>query len=75
MTIDDFLKKSLKEHLGKMKAMDNGRLHETVIGQVEKSLLRMVMEETNGNQSDASRMLGINRNTLRKKMRDYKLTR
>ncbi len=75
MTIEDFLKKSLKEHLGKMKAMENGRLHQTVIGQVEKCLLRMVMEETNGNQSDASRMLGINRNTLRKKMRDYKLSR
>lgn len=73
MTIDDFLKRSLKEHLGKMKAMDNGRLHETVIGQVEKCLLRMVMEETEGNQSDASRMLGINRNTLRKKIKDYKI--
>ena len=75
MNIDDFLKKSLKEHLGKMKAMENGRLHETVLGQVEKSLLRMVMEETRGNQSDASRMLGINRNTLRKKIREYKLNR
>jgi Fis family transcriptional regulator len=73
LTIDDFLKKSLKDHLGKMKAMENGRLHETVIGQVEKSLLRMVMEETEGNQSDASRMLGINRNTLRKKIREYKI--
>jgi DNA-binding protein Fis len=34
----------------------------------------MVMEETEGNQSDASRMLGINRNTLRKKIRDYKIS-
>jgi len=73
MTIDDFLKKNLKEHLSKMKALENGRLHGTVIGIVEKSLLRMVMEETSGNQSDASKILGINRNTLRKKIRDYKI--
>jgi DNA-binding protein Fis len=33
----------------------------------------MVMEETSGNQSDASKILGINRNTLRKKIRDYKI--
>lgn len=74
MTIDDFLKKSLKEHLGKMKDMDNGKLHLAVMGQVEKSLLRIVMEETDGNQSDASRLLGINRNTLRKKIREHKIS-
>jgi Fis family transcriptional regulator len=74
MTIDDFLKKSLKEHLGKMKALDNGKLHGAVMGQVEKSLLRIVLEETDGNQSDASRLLGINRNTLRKKIRDHKIS-
>ena len=73
MTIDDLLKKSIKEHLGKMKSMDNGHLHGTVIGIVAKSLLIMVMEETEGNQSDASRILGINRNTLRKKIREYKI--
>ena len=73
MTMDELLKKSLREHLGKMKTMDNGRLHGTVIGLVEKSLLRIVMEETSGNQSDASKILGINRNTLRKKIRDYKI--
>ncbi|MBI5179358.1 MAG: Fis family transcriptional regulator [Nitrospinae bacterium] len=73
MTIDDLLKKSLREHLGKMKSIENGQLHGTVIGIVEKSLLKIVMEETDGNQSDASRILGINRNTLRKKIREYKI--
>jgi len=44
-----------------------------VIGLVEKSLIQIVMKETDGNQSDASRILGINRNTLRKKITDYKI--
>jgi Fis family transcriptional regulator len=43
-------------------------LYDMVIHCVEKPLIEMVMAQAGGNQSKASEMLGINRNTLRKKM-------
>ena len=48
-------------------------LHEMVLAQVEEPLLNAVMTHTNGNQSKASAMLGLNRGTLRKKLRQYNL--
>ena len=48
-------------------------LYRLVIGEVEGSLLRAVMRETGGNQVRAARILGINRGTLRKKLRAHGL--
>ena len=44
-----------------------------VLAQVEKPLLAYVMNECSGNQSKAAEMLGLNRNTLRKKLLQYQL--
>ena len=46
-----------------------------VIHTVEKPLLEVVMREAEGNQSKAAEWLGINRNTLRRKLVDHKLTK
>ena len=48
-------------------------LYAMVIEQVEEPLLAAVMDYTRGNQSKASEMLGLNRGTLRKKLREHKL--
>ncbi|MFT5609239.1 MAG: Fis family transcriptional regulator, partial [Parvicella sp.] len=40
-------------------------LHKMVMLEVERPLITYVMEKTDGNQTDAARILGINRNTLR----------
>lgn len=48
-------------------------LYDMVLAQVEEPLLHAVMAHTNGNQSKASAMLGLNRGTLRKKLRQYNL--
>ena len=48
-------------------------LHDMVISQVEAPLLRAVMDYTQGNQSKAAAMLGLNRGTLRTKLRKYGL--
>ena len=48
-------------------------LHELIIKKVEKPLLGQILKRTGGNQVHAARILGINRNTLRKKMKMYGL--
>jgi Fis family transcriptional regulator, factor for inversion stimulation protein len=50
-----------------------GDLYQLVMGEVEKPLFRAVLTYTHGNQSEAAEILGINRGTLRKKLKVYKL--
>ena len=48
-------------------------VYDMVINCVEKPLLDVVMKHADGNQSRAAEWLGINRNTLRRKLLDHKL--
>ena len=48
-------------------------IYEMVINTVEKPLLIYILNKTEGNQSKAAKMLGLNRNTLRKKLKQYNL--
>ena len=50
-----------------------GELYDLVIGEVERPLFKAVMDYTQGNQSQAAGILGINRGTLRKKLKTYSL--
>jgi len=50
-----------------------GELYDLVLGEVEEPLFRAVMDYTDGNQSQAAGILGINRGTLRKKLKTYSL--
>ena len=52
-----------------------GELYDLVLGEVEEPLFRVVMDYTDGNQSQAAGILGITRGTLRKKLRTYSLIR
>ena len=56
--------------------LDGGQasaIYEMVINTVEKPLLLYIMNKAEGNQSKAAKMLGLNRNTLRKKLKQYNL--
>jgi len=48
-------------------------IYNTVIVQVEKPMLEVVMKKTKNNKSKAAQILGINRNTLHKKLRQHNL--
>ena len=56
-----------------MDEKNNGQLHELIMGGIEKPLVEIVLKETNGNQTQAANILGINRNTLRKKIVEYEI--
>ncbi len=47
-----------------------GDLYHQVIKEIEESLIRLTMESVANKQTKAAKILGINRNTLRKKLRD-----
>jgi Fis family transcriptional regulator len=46
-------------------------IYEMVISCVEKPLIEVVLHKVGGNQTQAAELLGLNRNTLRKKIRAY----
>ncbi|MGE5386734.1 MAG: helix-turn-helix domain-containing protein [Betaproteobacteria bacterium] len=48
-------------------------IYEMVLKSVEKPMLEVVLKQAGGNQTLAAEMLGINRNTLRKKLTEYQL--
>lgn len=50
-----------------------GDLYDLVLGEVERPLFKAVLDYTHGNQSEAAGILGMNRGTLRKKLRSYSL--
>ena len=63
----------LSSYFANLNGHKPGDLYQLVLGEVEKPLFRAVLTYTNGNQSEAAEILGINRGTLRKKLKDYKL--
>ncbi|MFM8546718.1 MAG: helix-turn-helix domain-containing protein [Betaproteobacteria bacterium] len=66
--IDDAITKSLERYFRDLDGELPSGIYEMVIRAVERPLLEVVMREAEGNQLRASEMLGINRNTLRKKL-------
>jgi DNA-binding NtrC family response regulator len=59
---------ALVEHL-----VGSGFFLEEVVELLEKTLIEKALERTGGNRSAASKLLGIHRNTLQRKMTEYKL--
>jgi Fis family transcriptional regulator len=64
---------ALEGYFKKLNGHKPGDLYQLVLGEVEKPLFRAVLDYTKGNQSEAAQILGINRGTLRKKLRIYDL--
>jgi two-component system nitrogen regulation response regulator GlnG len=69
--LTDILGAKIRELLASFGAAEPRDLHARVLAMVEKPLFEAVLESTGGNQLRAADILGINRNTLRKKITDY----
>jgi len=74
------LEKLIEERIERIKGYMEGlseikgfSLYKIIISDVERILISSVLKETRGNQLKASKILGINRNTLRKKIKDLKI--
>jgi Fis family transcriptional regulator len=71
--IQDVVKKSLEKYFRDLGEQQPSHVYEMVVFTVEKPILEAVMARAEGNQSHAAEMLGINRNTLRKKLQQHGL--
>ena len=72
--IADCVRINLESYLRDLGGSEPDRMYEMLIGAVEKPLLEVVMQRADNNQSKAAQWLGLNRNTLRKKLLEHKLT-
>lgn len=66
---------ALQKYLSELNGHNPSGLYQMVLDEVEYPLLKTVMDYTGGNQSRAAEVLGINRSTLRKKLRQHGLDR
>lgn len=71
--IQNVIKISLEKYFRDLGEQKSSNVYEMVIFTVERPVLECVMKLVKGNQSQAAEILGINRNTLRKKLQQHKL--
>ncbi|HEX2436659.1 MAG TPA: sigma-54 dependent transcriptional regulator [Methylomirabilota bacterium] len=70
-SLEEIIERKLIECVRGLREHSSANLYDLMIGLVEKPLLRAVLRETAGNQVRAAQILGINRNTLRKKLTEH----
>ena len=67
----DSVQQALRNYLAQLNGQDVENLYDLVLAEVEAPMLDIIMQYTRGNQTCAAVMMGINRGTLRKKLKRY----
>jgi two-component system nitrogen regulation response regulator GlnG len=70
ISFENFLEEKLADLVDRMGGLEQGDIYTMVLHRVEKPLITLVLKRTEGNQVRAAGLLGINRNTLRKKIKE-----
>lgn len=73
VSFEDLVRFKLNELLRRVHGYPVHSLHEELMGMVERPLLRLVLEHTGNNQVKAAEILGLSRNTLRRRLQDFAL--
>ena len=73
--IEECVRESLEAYFRDLDGVEPSALYEMMLGVVEKPLFEVVLQQAEGNQSRAAEWLGINRNTLRRKLVAHNLIR
>jgi len=71
--IEDSVRSSLEGYFKDLRGTDPDGIYDLLVKVVEKPMLEVVMAKADQNQSRAAEWLGLNRNTLRKKLLEHKL--
>jgi len=72
-TLDEAVTRCLRTYMDQLGYAEATDMHRNLLAMVEPALLRLVLEKSDGNQLKASDMLGLNRNTVRKLIRQYEI--
>lgn len=72
-SLSDHVKQTLSEYFDALEGEAPCDLHALTISQVEKPLIEFVLDKYDNNQTKTAEVLGINRNTLRKKIQLYRI--
>ena len=72
-SLEQLVDLKLRSCMHGIEALDKGDIHAMVLEQVERPLIRLVVEKCRWNQVKAADVLGINRNTLRKKISELNI--
>ena len=70
----EFVSQQMKEYFKKIDGYPVGKVYNLVIGEVERPLIEETIKYCKGNQSRASKLLGLSRGTLRKKIKKYNIS-
>ncbi len=70
LSFENFIEEKLADLVERMGGLERGDIYSLVLQRVEKPLITLVLKKTEGNQVRAAHLLGINRNTLRKKIKE-----
>ncbi|MFM2448008.1 MAG: hypothetical protein RIS44_458 [Pseudomonadota bacterium] len=73
--IEECIRESLEGYFKDLRGVEPSAMYDMILQVVEKPLLDVVMKKAEGNQSRAAEWLGINRNTLRRKLVEHKLVK
>ena len=71
--IEECVRESLESYFKDLHGVDPQGMYDMILNVVERPLLDVVMKHAEGNQSKAAEWLGINRNTLRRKLLEHRL--
>lgn len=71
--LSNSVKLSLEQYFKDLDGQPPHAVYNMVLGCIEKPLLEHIMQHASGNQSKAAEILGLNRNTLRKKLQQYNI--
>jgi len=72
-SLEELVDLKLRSCMNGIEGLDKGDIHAMVLEQVERPLIRLVLEKCRWNQVKAADILGINRNTLRKKISELQI--
>jgi len=73
--IEDCVRSSMEAYLRDLQGAEPDRMYDMLLNAMEKPLFETVLRHTDNNQSRAAQWLGLNRNTLRKKLLEHKLVK
>ena len=74
VSLSGYVEKKLGDFVRAMNVGAGKNLYPTLMRAVERPLIELALRETHGNQIKAARLLGLNRNTLRKKINEFQIS-